>query len=734
MYVFRLKNLRRYLMILAVTVFALNCTARAADDQRATVDSTISAIRATLPKLNTAADSLKAMVDIYDLNPRRRAEDVIELYRLAKRAKNTSICLEMLRQLCVLAPNNDEVIKKCLAAVNDFPPSDQRDETESYMNILLVQNEPEPTTDEAVNARAQTIKMLSESYSEAIKNKENIIKRVDLIFRLSVYLKQTVTGSLMRENLDELELAVSKLNPENYVLKNHFYAFAIRCYLIIEDHKKVLELAPKYLEMLDAVENTFHQTGRKYRKLNNERLRVYSLILGCYDLLTSEQIKYFYDQAIKIADRDLENAENLRRKKLSVIFYNLSQNRYAEVFPMISEVMHDSRFAIFRPMLYNAYVKTAEYVNDREALDEALTMYNAYYESRLSGRMIGASRKLQMMYENHELKEAMAQEEARNRELEQRNRMHMIWICIIGGVIMLLIVIAVWIARRHSKRLGRSLSESNNNLKNERDALTEAHRELINARDRANVADRNKTELIHNISHEISEPTNAIVGYIQLIIDSIEKEKREQLSRYIEVIEHNAALLRSLVNDVLDSVYIGTQRMSVVINNFSLSHAVNTAVDSIQPRLKPGVSLVIKGEKDDDSFLVDNDPRRVEQVIINMLTNAARFTDKGTIEVAYHIDRTNHRATVTVTDTGVGIPAGYEELIFTRYGKVNSADAGTGLGLYVCRIICDLIGGDINLDTEYKHGARFIFTFPSDGIPKNDQPSDNNNNLKPTPQ
>ena len=109
---------------------------------------------------------------------------------------------------------------------------------------------------------------------------------------------------------------------------------------------------------------------------------------------------------------------------------------------------------------------------------------------------------------------------------------------------------------------------------------------------------------------------------------------------------------------------------------------------------------------------IKTDRRRVEQVLINLLNNAAKFTTNGLITLSYILNTDAGTVTFSVTDTGIGIPKGKESIIFERFEKLDSSTQGSGLGLNICRLISQLLKGNISVDTSYRDGARFLFTIP----------------------
>jgi signal transduction histidine kinase len=133
------------------------------------------------------------------------------------------------------------------------------------------------------------------------------------------------------------------------------------------------------------------------------------------------------------------------------------------------------------------------------------------------------------------------------------------------------------------------------------------------------------------------------------------------------------------------------------------------ACESIKKRVHPDVQLIFENA-DEPDWIVLTDATRVEQVLINLLSNAAKFTETGEIRLRYDVDVNRKRLTFSVTDTGIGVPRGREDEIFKRYVKLSKYSQGLGLGLPVCRLLADLLSGSVTIDKRYRQGARFVFT------------------------
>lgn len=265
--------------------------------------------------------------------------------------------------------------------------------------------------------------------------------------------------------------------------------------------------------------------------------------------------------------------------------------------------------------------------------------------------------------------------------------------------LLLLIVILGTFIYMHTHKL-------KNELQKDKQALLESENALRIARDHAEESDRLKSLFLSNMSHEIRTPLNAIVGFAQ-ILDS-ETEEGDERKEYTHIIMDNSALLLNLVNDILDISRLESERYRFSFAQQNLSECCRSALTSVEHRLKPDVEL--KFSPEDDTFMLNTDKLRLQQVIINLVGNATKFTEHGFIELAYTIDKTNALVRFTVTDTGCGIPADKQDAIFERFEKLNECVQGTGLGLSICRIIAERFNGEVMLDKDYRGGARFIFT------------------------
>ncbi len=236
----------------------------------------------------------------------------------------------------------------------------------------------------------------------------------------------------------------------------------------------------------------------------------------------------------------------------------------------------------------------------------------------------------------------------------------------------------------------------------------ERERELRAAKERAEESDRLKTAFLANMSHEIRTPLNAIVGFSSVMIaDGTSDEERQA---YAEIIRTNSDLLLRLINDILDISRLETGKLTFTFAPCEIVSLCSSVITTTSYATHSTVNFVLDAPV--ESFELLTDVQRLQQVLINLMSNAVKFTHEGSITLGFRIDKENDMAMFSVTDTGCGIPVEKQKLVFERFAKLDEYVQGTGLGLAICKITVKLFGGDIWVDEDYKTGARFVFTHP----------------------
>ena len=245
------------------------------------------------------------------------------------------------------------------------------------------------------------------------------------------------------------------------------------------------------------------------------------------------------------------------------------------------------------------------------------------------------------------------------------------------------------------------------------DELERLNNELTTARDDALDASKSKSRFLANMSHELRTPLNAIIGYSELLVEDIDESGDALLRGDITRINIAAHHLLQLIDDVLDISKIEAGEMTLHLEDFD----VRELVEELQATVAP---LIVRHENelnvvmDIDDGRMRSDKLKLRQMLLNLISNAAKFTHEGEITLA--IKRTSTRTLFSVTDDGVGIPADKLEALFEEFKQVDQAQTidtkGTGLGLAITRHMTTLLGGDLDVSSTEGLGSTFTITIP----------------------
>lgn len=239
--------------------------------------------------------------------------------------------------------------------------------------------------------------------------------------------------------------------------------------------------------------------------------------------------------------------------------------------------------------------------------------------------------------------------------------------------------------------------------------LKEMEMNLIEARNKAETSDRLKSAFLANMSHEIRTPLNAIVGFSEVLASASQADTAEK-NEYVHIIEDNNNLLLQLISDILDlsKIEAGTLEFNNSVVNLDELFKVIASSSQVR-RTNKAVEIIYEPEMPDCHILTEKN--RVSQVVNNLINNAMKFTERGSIKIGYHLlnEKTLY---FYVEDTGCGIEPDKTSSIFGRFVKLNKFVQGTGLGLSICQTIIEHMGGQIGVESEVNKGSRFWFTLP----------------------
>lgn len=239
--------------------------------------------------------------------------------------------------------------------------------------------------------------------------------------------------------------------------------------------------------------------------------------------------------------------------------------------------------------------------------------------------------------------------------------------------------------------------------------------ELISSKQKAEESDKLKSAFLMNLSHEIRTPMNAIVGFSDLLLD--EKTTEEERHEFVRIVQQNSRSLLSIVDDLIEMSKIDSDLIKPNYRNVNLENVLKAAFESAIFSNK-NANVIVKLQEPNEKVKTNivTDAVKLNQIIINLLNNALKFTDEGFVILDYELDNVNKLIVFHVKDSGIGMPDDFKDKIFKRFNKINakniSANEGLGLGLAISKSYVEMLGGTISVETKEGLGSTFTFTIP----------------------
>lgn len=428
-----------------------------------------------------------------------------------------------------------------------------------------------------------------------------------------------------------------------------------------------------------------------YKKALNYFDQALKLAPEMYDPLLEKAMCYFkmneYDQFKEqfrlVKAKDVEIIENLDfYNHLDAINASLDGNKNKAL--AICDSITDLRTK------YLAKADVYSLMNDWKSAYES---FNFAHETADSVRqasytelLLSADSEMAAMYKLH--------------EKEAEIRQNRIVVMIVSFVLLLIAIISASAVFYYRQRVKWQ--------KNRVQIIKRYNAQLEVAKEKAEQADRMKTMFLQNISHDLRTPLNAIIGFSQLLglPDGFNSEDEKQ--QYNSYISNNSEMLMMLFEDILNMNEIEKGNFKVEISDTECNTLCRKILKCVEYRVQNGVSLNFTSNVD-DNFIIKTDGRRVQQVVINFLTNACKHTTQGEIRLDCNVDEVKKTITFSVIDTGEGVPEDIRDTLFERFVKRGTKDSH-GIGLSICSTIAEKMNGTVSLDKSYTSGAKFDFT------------------------
>lgn len=396
----------------------------------------------------------------------------------------------------------------------------------------------------------------------------------------------------------------------------------------------------------------------------------------------------------------LHQADSIYKNHTHEIAHEFSINYYtAACYRALAADYHDKEKADEALALYNQLLEVVS--NNKRSLEYRWICAEKIYLYKLLGYFDEACQIYKELYsvtdtlasksyirQINALKATYQVDEIELENKAQQNKMVVVLIFIGLGLLTFISMLAIWL-RRQKKVVVMS---------------TETLEQL---RHNAENATRAKSIFLSNMSHEIRTPLNALSGFSALLTEEgLDDSTRRQCT---DIIQQNSELLLKLINDVIDLSSLEFGKMQFSIAEHDAVATCRNVTDTVGKVKQTQAELLF--ETSLEELYIETDDSRLQQVLINLLINATKFTPDGSITLKLE-KQSEKMALFSVTDTGCGIPKEKQASIFQRFEKLDENAQGSGLGLSICQLIIEHIGGKIWIDPDYTGGSRFVFTHP----------------------
>lgn len=691
-----------FLLFLSYT----HCNALDSRERAAMIDS----LQGQLSIAPTAADSIKPLYDIFDMSYGLERDKLAhQLYLTARQAKNDPVRLDMLRNIANQNWRNDSILQYVCSELKSMKQTPEVISTRLFTDMICIDNLL--FNEHAGRSREQLLEYVRR-YSNEVPSDD--YDRAVLLYAVCRYLGEETRGDLLENYLERLDKLVETMNLPDGAVRRLIYNRAAPIFFENGNYPKVIETDMKLLHEIDSLQLSYEEEGRVYYNAPIHRYKSYRRMLGCFPVLSDSEVEDLYGKILSLADMNTTIAGDLERNERAHIYYAMATGDYQRAKKMLLKQIDSPAHTALRLSMLRMLKDAANKTGDGQILLEASQELNNELERQLDTKCQERTRELELVYDLSDLLHRNSQLEESSHLTTLRARTIVTVIGAVAFIGLALLAAMLYRQNRRNRRLAHHLRRANEKLQKERDDLKGIQEELTTLRDEARAADRRKTEFVNNMSHEVKVPLAAIAEYAQLITDCIPENQRAYLDRFASIINLNVKLVTRLVNDVLDTESIENDQLSLEIRPTAVNDICHLAIDNVFECGRPDksdINFVFKPGAD-NSLLVETDGQRVSQVLVNLLTNAVKFSEKGTVTLSYTVDTAANKLEFTVTDQGIGIPDGQEEAIFDRFRRLDHTTPGFGLGLYISRLIASVLGGSLKVDTAYRGGARFIFTIP----------------------
>lgn len=505
-----------------------------------------------------------------------------------------------------------------------------------------------------------------------------------------IYLETFRYVEAIKSFREGLELQKQQKNPR-YSYQFQFLTYIIESYLKLKDYNGVKNAIAEAYEAIESC------------KENAEPLPVER----CLYLLCAYNIEMY------VAQKMPEKAEGyiIEAKKYEsdkdfwvYCYFHIVLSRYYQLLGNYAEALKHADLIVSQTDDYmpamrvkaELLLEAGKGLESAQLYRKSLNLIDSTYNESLSNQI----NQLRGIHEVDKL-------ELKNQQMQLESSRFKLIASIVLTSVLTFILIFISVNYIRMKRMKNKLEKSEKQLSFEKEQLIESEKQLSIAKEKAEVSNRIKDEFLANLNHEVRTPLNNVVLFSNLLTDLHKKGEGQE---YAKIVKDNSDKLLKLVNDTVAVSMLQTGTLPFDYKDVDVCLLCKSLLGEYEVKVSPDVKLEFEYFK--DSYMLYTDANRLKQVLDNFILNSVKFTEKGYIKLSINLEENTGMVIFAVEDTGIGVPEDKQDKIFESFEQSDSFTQGLGLGLTICKLIAERIGGTISLDTNYKNGARFVFTHP----------------------
>lgn len=604
-------------------------------------DSVVAELQHQLTRATSQADSLRILYDIFDAGTiSERKTSVYDILHLSQRMGDHETELDMLRNLANIGTTtrNPELIDEALELITALPDSEDKRQTVVFLHACRASAYTFASTEERDDNTRKLLRLVEEMPEDI-----DLYEKVSRLFCLVAILGGQTQGELLSQYLDELDFALKALPQlQNNYLRSKFNSVAAISYWRNDENTKSVRADRNQLLNIKRLEQLYEQKNRKYKNFDVTRYVCLRRIARNHSALTNDEFNEVIAQINEIAARNQDVSRDVNKNVAMRVAVLLREKNYDEALPLAKQLA-DSAKTLYEQRFYTRQlIEVAEKAGNRQARQEAESRNSRLLEEFVNYKTGERVRELQLLYDVNALRRQQITEKL------EASRQRNLWLLTTLGVFLvvaLLLGILFLKERRRNRSMTRQISEGQTQQANDRKQLKTIEAQLDDARRR----EAEKVQLMTYIAHELNTPLSAIANYSQMIVDAVPGEElKDYIRNFVDIIDANNKLVQTVTADIHDFALNESKPMVADTVPVEINKLAAIAVESIEPRLDPGISITMRPAEGNP--IIHTDVRRLQLLLLAAIDAMVRSLKAGKIILT--VSKTDKSARFTVAAPG----------------------------------------------------------------------------------